>query len=73
MRHRKKYAKVDLKLTQNMKSLKILFFSICLIYAGRFIQYIITFATQSVEIGDYLDPLLVVFKTIMVCGICLSI
>ena len=56
-----------------MKSLKILFFSICLIYAGRFIQYVITLATGSVETGDVLDPLLVIFKTIMVCGICLSI
>jgi hypothetical protein len=56
-----------------MKSLKILFLSICLIYAGRFIQYIITLATGSVEIGDRLDPLLILFKTIMVSGICLSI
>ena len=72
MKNRKKYKQIDLKLTENMKSLKILFLSICLIYAGRFIQYVISQVT-SVELGDKLDPLLIVFKTVMVCGICLSI
>ncbi len=56
-----------------MKSLKILFLSICMIYAARFIQYVIIKETESPKVGDYLDPLLVVLKTIMVTGICFSI
>lgn len=33
----------------------------------------ITVAAMSQDIGDYLDPLLIFLKAIMVTGICLSI
>ena len=56
-----------------MKSLKILFLAICLLYAGRFTQYVFTITIKSQEIGDYLDPLIVALKAVMVTGICLSI
>ncbi len=55
-----------------MKSLKILFVSICLIYAARFLQYMIEM-TVSIEVGDTLDPVLIILKTVMVLGICYSI
>ena len=69
----KKFPAIDLKLTQSLRSLKILFLTICLLYAGRFIQYVITLSVQSKDIGNYLDPLIIALKAIMVTGICFSI
>ncbi len=63
---------IEEKLINNLKSLKILFVSICSIYLVRFIQFTLQ-QFSSRETADLLDPLIVFCKVLLVTGICLSI
>jgi hypothetical protein len=56
----------------NLRSLKILFISICIVYTIRMIQYLMELTT-STALADTLDPYILVAKTVMIFGLFLSI
>lgn len=56
----------------NLRSLKILFISICIVYTIRIAQYIMELATNLATAG-ILDPYILVAKTVMIFGLFLSI
>ena len=56
----------------NLRSLKILFISICIVYTMRMIEYILELAIDTAT-ADTLDPYILVAKTVMIFGLFLSI
>ena len=56
----------------NLRSLKILFISICIVYTMRMIEYILELATDPAT-ANTLDPYILVAKTVMIFGLFLSI
>jgi hypothetical protein len=56
----------------NLRSLKILFISICIVYTMRMIEYILELATDTAT-ANTLDPYILVAKTVMIFGLFLSI
>jgi hypothetical protein len=56
----------------NLKSLRILFISICVLYTLRMVQFVLLITTDSTK-ADTLDPYILVAKTLMIFGLLLSI
>jgi hypothetical protein len=56
----------------NLKSLRILFISICVLYSLRMVQFVLLITTDSAT-ADTLDPYILVAKTLMIFGLLLSI
>ena len=56
----------------NLRSLKILFISICIVYTIRMIQYLMELTTSK-ALADTLDPYILFAKTMMIFGLFLSI
>jgi hypothetical protein len=65
-------AEEDLEMRGNLKSLMVLFLSICLVYSLREVQYIIEIFVSQND-ADKLDPFILVAKTILILGIFTSI
>jgi hypothetical protein len=56
----------------NLKSLRILFISICVLYTLRMVQFVLLITTDSAT-AETLDPYILVAKTLMIFGLLLSI
>ena len=56
----------------NLRSLRILFISICVLYALRIAQFVLLITTDT-AIADSLDSYILVAKTLMIFGLLLSI
>ena len=56
----------------NLRSLKILFISICVVYTMRMVQFIMELTTDPVT-ADTLDPYILTAKTVMIVCIFISI
>jgi hypothetical protein len=56
----------------NLRSLKILFLSIGIVYTLRTVQFVLILA-YSFAVGDVLDPYIMVAKTAMILGFFISI
>jgi hypothetical protein len=56
----------------NLKSLRILFISICVLYALRMVRFVLKITT-AMRTEDILDPYILVAKTLMIFGLLLSI
>jgi hypothetical protein len=56
----------------NLRSLKILFISICVVYTMRMVQYIMELTIDTAT-ADTLDPYILTAKTVMIFGLFLSI
>ena len=49
----------------NLRSLRILFISICVLYSLRMVKFVLLIMTDSAT-GDTLDPYILVAKTLMI-------
>ena len=56
----------------NLRSLKILFISICVVYTMRMVQFIMELTTDPAT-ADTLDPYILTAKTVMIVCIFISI
>jgi hypothetical protein len=56
----------------NLRSLRILFISICVLYTLRMAKFVLLITTDM-TIADSLDPYILVAKTLMIFGLLLSI
>lgn len=63
---------IQTKMQGNLRSLRILFISICVLYTLRMAQFVLLITTDT-AIADTLDPYILVAKTLMIFGILLSI
>ena len=63
---------IQTKMQGNLRLLRILFISICVLYALRMAQFVLLITTDM-AIADSLDPYILVAKTVMIFGLFLSI